>query len=331
MKPTVSRAPSDPSSPLSHRRTRRRAASGALVVMAVAAGAGFAVYHQRRSFVRSLEQVGGWTLLASFAAGLLGVGLTYQVWRRVLAGLGVRLPWREGARVFFTTQLGKYLPGSVWPVVMQMELGRSRGASRRSMLGANVIMTAMGCCIGLIMACVLLPAYDAHALARYWWGLLALPFLVALLHPRALPAILDRALSVLHRPPLGERLDVGCEARAAGWSVASWAALGTQVWILCAGLGHGGLAAFLVSTGGVALAVPIGLLFIPAPAGAGIRDVVLGLALSAVLAGGQALAVVVASRAVSVLCDLALAGLAGVAAGRNPSRGWRGRQPANSD
>jgi uncharacterized membrane protein YbhN (UPF0104 family) len=62
--------------------------------------------------------------------------------------------------------------------------------------------------------------------------------------------------------------------------------------------------------GAIALAVPLGILFIPAPAGAGIRDVVLVLVLTVILTSGQALAVVVASRVLLILSDLVLAGLA---------------------
>ena len=42
---------------------------------------------------------------------------SFLIWRGTLAVLGNRLPIRPGARLFFVTQLGKYLPGAVWPVV----------------------------------------------------------------------------------------------------------------------------------------------------------------------------------------------------------------------
>jgi len=99
---------------------------------------------------------------------------------------------------------------------MQMEAGRARGASRRSMLGANLLSIVLGCTVALGVACLLLPLYDAHALARYWWGLLVLPVLLVLLHPRALPYVLDRAFALLHREPLEERLEPRAEFRAAG-------------------------------------------------------------------------------------------------------------------
>jgi len=137
-----------------------------------------------------------------------------------------------------------------------------------------------------------------------------LPFLLILLHPRALPALLDRAFALIHRPALGERLDVRSAARAAGWSLVSWLGLGAHLAIICAALGHGGVSAFVLSTGGMALAVSLGVLFIPAPAGAGVRDVVLTLVLRTMLSSGQALAVVIASRVVLIVCDLLLAAVA---------------------
>ena len=220
------------------------------------------------------------------------------------------MPWRIGARAFFTSQLGKYLPGSVWPVLVQMEAGKARGASRRTMLAANLITVVLSCAVGLILAAALLPISDTHALSHYWWLLLVLPFLIALLHPRALPMVLDRVFALLHRPPLDERLPVRNTVRAAGWSVGSFIFQGLHIAILALTLGGGGFSTVLLCIGGMSLAVSAGVLFIPAPAGAGVRDVILTLVLRATLSGGQALAVVVASRALLIVADLALAAIA---------------------
>jgi uncharacterized membrane protein YbhN (UPF0104 family) len=297
--------PMDPIEPPEVDRLRRVA--GAVVVVIVVAAAAYAIYRDRHSFADTLRRVGPGATIASFAAGLAGIGATYPTWRQVLGGLGVKLPWGAGAKVFFVSQLGKYIPGSVWPVLLQMEAGRARGASRRSMLAGNLISLVLSCTVGLIVACLLLPLADASALAHYWWVLLALPFLVVLLYPRTMPAILDWLFGLLHRAPLGERLRPAATVQAAGWSVVSWLFLGLHIWILCAAAGHGGWSALVLCTGGTALAVTAGILFIPAPAGAGLREVVLVLVLRSILGDGPAVAVVVASRVLLVGCDLLLA------------------------
>jgi uncharacterized membrane protein YbhN (UPF0104 family) len=284
--------------------------AAALFVVVAIGAAGYAIYHERSSFADALRSIGAGSIAASFVLGLVGVAATYPLWREVLAGLGVAMPWMTGARVFFVSQLGKYVPGSVWPVLMQMEAGKQRGASRRTMLAANIIALSLSCTIGLLIACALLPVYNGHVLAHYWWALLALPVLVALLHPRVLPGLLDRAFALIHRPPLHEELDIRATARASCWSVVSWVGLGAQLGILANAVDHRGISTYLLSAGAVALAVPLGVLVIPTPAGAGVRDVVLVLVLTASMTSGQALAVVVASRVLLILSDLALAGVA---------------------
>jgi hypothetical protein len=62
----------------------------------------------------------------------------------------------------------------------------------------------------------------------------------------------------------------------------------------------------------MALAVCAGVLFIPAVAGVGIREIVLKLVLAAVLTSPQAFAVVVMSRVLLTAVDLLLAAAAAV-------------------
>jgi uncharacterized membrane protein YbhN (UPF0104 family) len=292
------------------RASRWRPLAAGVVVAIVVAAAGYAIYRDRHTFADTIRRVGLLATIASFAAGVVGVAATYPAWRQVLAGLGVRFPWAAGARVFFVSQLGKYLPGSIWPVLLQMEAGRARGASRRTMLAGNLITVVLSCATGLVVACLLLPISDAHALAHYWWVLLALPPLLVLLHPRAMSGLLDRLFRLLGRAPLGERLAPAATAAAAGWSVVSWLGLGLQVWILYAAATHASFGGWLLCTGGMALAVSAGILFIPAPAGAGLRELVLVLVLKPDLGTGGALAVVVASRVLLIAADLLLAAAA---------------------
>jgi len=297
-------------SPNGSRINRKRLIAGIVVILIVLGFAAHAVNNQRKAFFDALSDLGAGTLVLSLVCALIGVGLTFPVWRTVLGGLGVRFSVRESARVFFTSQLGKYLPGAVWPALLQMEAGRNHGASRRTMLAANLITLTLGCTTGLIVAATLLPIYDSRTLDKYWYVLLALPPLFALLHPRTIPWLLNKLFVLLRQPPMQERLNIATSLRASGWNIASWAFEGASLAILAISLDGFHVATIVLCTGAISLAVVAGVLFIPAPAGAGIRDVVLQLALLATLTSGQALAVVVASRSILVIADVLLAGLA---------------------
>ena len=65
--------------------------------------------------------------------------------------------------------------------------------------------------------------------------------------------------------------------------------------------------------GGMALAWAVGLIFIPAPAGAGVREAVLVATFAPQIGGPEALVVALASRVLLLLADVALAGLGALA------------------
>jgi glycosyltransferase 2 family protein len=301
---TVNEPTSDPP-----RTSRARELLGALVLVLVLVAVAVVVFHNRDAFLVSIEKVGVRGFVLSLAAALVALVGTFLQWRSVLIGLGVRFSVAEGARVFFVSQLGKYLPGSVWPVVIQMEAGRRRGASRKTMLAANLITVLLSVCVGVVLAGLLLPFSVPAALHRFWWALAALPLLLVLAHPKSLPFVLDRLLKALRRAPLEVQMTGSATVIAAGWSTMSWVAFGTHLAVLVAAIGRPSLGLLALCIGGMGLAVSAGVLFLPAPAGAGLREVVLGYVLVAVLTSGQVVAVVIASRVILLLADLLMAGL----------------------
>jgi len=92
------------------------------------------------------------SLGAALAAVLGGIVATFLCWREVLADLGRRLPLAAGARVFFLGQLGKYLPGSLWPVMAQMELGRDHQVPERASGSAVGVFLLVLVGTGLVVA-----------------------------------------------------------------------------------------------------------------------------------------------------------------------------------
>ena len=292
------------------RTSRRREIVSVALLVLVMVGVAVVVAHDWQAFVDSIHKIGVGGLALSLVAALVGVFATYLQWRSVLIGLDVRFGFLEGARVFFVSQLGKYLPGSVWPVVMQMEAGRSRGANRKTMLAANLITVLLSVCVGVVFAGLLLPFSSPAVLHRFWWALAALPLLLLLAHPRSLPFLLDLLLKVLRRGPLEVQMTGAATITAIGWSALSWVALGTHLAVLVSAVSRPSLGVLALCIGGMGLAVSAGVLFLPAPAGAGMREIVIGYVLVAVLTSGQVVAIVVASRVVILLADLLMAGLA---------------------
>jgi uncharacterized membrane protein YbhN (UPF0104 family) len=248
--------------------------------------------------------------------GALGSFLSMLGWRSVLVDFGAELPVAAANRVFFLGQLGKYLPGSVWSFLAQADLARAQKVSRKAVLAGSVFGAALTVAVGLTLAVVFLPFGSHEALRRYWWVILAVPVFLAALHPRIAGAVIDRVLRLIRRQPLAERPSYAGTLRAGGWYALGWLALALHAWLLVVGLGAPAARALPVTIGGFALAYSIGILFVPAPAGAGVREVALTVALSPVLGPTEALAVALASRVILAILDFVQAGIGAIWAAR---------------
>ncbi len=285
--------------------------SGLLAVAMVGAFA-WALAGQWSDIAAALTDQPPAALAGSLVLALTGVYLSFLLWRGTLAALGSRVPTRAGARLFFPTQLGKYLPGAVWPVVAQMRMGRELGVPRQRMALAFLLTLGLATGVGILVGVAALPALLQAEGRGVLFGLLALPVLLALLVPRVINTLLDRVLRALRRPGLDRPLAGRDIARGVLWALAFWLVYGGHVWLLTVGLGADPLEALPVAIGGFAIAFSLGPLLVVLPAGAGVREAVLVVLLSGVLSTPEATAVALTSRGILMLTDglLALAAVA---------------------
>ncbi|MEW9547063.1 lysylphosphatidylglycerol synthase domain-containing protein [Nonomuraea sp. NPDC050783] len=287
-------------------RPRRARGLVRIVFLLVALGfGGWAVARQWDDVVAGFARLSVPALagsLAAVVAALLGAMLT---WRTLLADLGSPLPLRPAAKVFFVGQLGKYIPGALWPVLAQMEMGRDLGVPRSRSAAAFFLMMPIQLATGLL---VTLGTLGWH---RYGWLLLALPVLLVLLEPKVINAVIGFGLRRLKREPLERPLTRRGMLAALGWALAGWIAYGVHLYFVAP---QGGL---LFAIGVFALSWCLGILTFVVPAGAGVREVAMVAVLAPHVAGGAAIAVALSSRIVIICGDLICAGLAGIAARRS--------------
>lgn len=284
------------------------------IALAVALG-GYAVVAQWHAVRSALADIGLLSTLGALLAVLAGLAVTLQTWRVLLAALGSRLPLRAAAKVMFVGQLGKYVPGSVWPVLAQMELASVHKVPRRTSATASVLTMLVSLLGGLLAALVTLPFIAGDASA-YRWAFLLAPVLLACVHPRVLNPVLGRLLKLARRPPLERPLTTKAVLVALCWSVLSWVCLGTQIWVLAVRLGAPEGKALLLAIGGFAFAWAVGFIIVILPAGAGARDVIIIALLGPLVGTAGATAIALVSRILMTVGDLVLAGLAAAIAGR---------------
>lgn len=317
--PTHPTDPSDPSEqPTVAPSPVRRWTRVGFVVLALALLT-WALVEQRDAVRQSLTSLSPLTLVLALVSVLVGLGANMASWRGAMAAVGADLPLRPATRVFFLSQLGKYVPGSVWPVLAQIELTRDNGISRlRGTVGAVVAMV-VGVITSGAVAVALLVLPDPAVRERYWWLLVLVPAAAALLHPRVMELLIRLALRVLRRSGPVPTLRAAGLARSVAWSLTMWWAFGLHAWLIARDLAPGAAPGYLTTSGAFALAWVVGFVVFLAPAGLGAREAALALALSGSLTTGQALALAVLSRVVMTVADAVAAGLAVLAARRGES------------
>ncbi len=286
----------------------------------VVIGVVFAIaLHGRWDQVRdSVEKLSIIDLVLAALFGLGNIFLSMMAWRSMLGDIGSNLPVPVAMRIFFIGQLGKYLPGSVWSVVAQADLGRDYQVPPRRTVAVSVVAMGVALASALMIAAFTLPFAAPGQAVHYVWVLAILPVLVVGLMPSSVDRLTHLLLKVLRREPPDHEFSWQGVLRGLGWYTASWLAIGLQIYILAVGVHAHGARVLPLAIGGSVLAFAAGFLAIFVPAGAVVREAVLVAVLSPVLSTGPALVVAVVSRLIATVGD----GLwAAVAAGLARHRG----------
>jgi hypothetical protein len=272
----------------------------AAVCLAFVAGTLASQWSQVRTQIA--EASPGWLLLAVLAAGGAMTWIAW-CWRDALGLLGHRPDRRPVIAWYYSGEIGKYVPGGVWPVVGRGELARRGGVPASRAYPSVALSLAALYLAGLGVAAVLVPldlAKQAQSPAAL--ALLALlPMGLAALHP----AVLGRARAVVVRltgrggdvPLPTWRATVALVARY----VPAWLLIWAATWFVARAL----VADPPILRIGIAttLSWVAGFVAVPVPAGAGVREAVF--VASAGMPGGVAATVAVASRLAFLLVDVA--------------------------
>jgi len=288
-----------------------------VVVLAV-----YAVASQWDDIVAAVSGMNPLLLLGSLVAGVIYVLLTMLAWRVLLADMGTTLPLSAAFRVFFVSQLGKYMPGGVWNILAAAELGADHDIPRRRSVSVMAVTVIVSIVTGAALAVVTMPFASERLRDSYGWVSWTLPVFVVMLLPPILNRLLALVFRLTGRPPLEHPVSWSGIGACTVWTLVAWAVAGVQVWLLAIGIGMAGTPATLaLCIGGYAMAWTVGFLIVFVPAGAGVREGVLGLVLAGALTTGGVVAVVLLSRAVLTIADLAMGGAGILAARQGRSRG----------
>lgn len=301
--------------------TRSRVLTVARVLVAVVTltAVVYAVGRNWTEVATPLRQISWPVFGLSSLAAAAGTWLTMIGWRSILADLGSELHLAPASGVYFVGQLGKYLPGSIWSVLVQADIASHLKVPRRRTAVAGLLALGFGLVIGLLMGLPSVPFLLRRSGERSgWWLALAVVAVAVLLVPALLNRIIALLLRVLRREPLEHDLSAGAVLRSVVIFVLAWSCFGVHTLLLAKAVAgdvpHPDLTTAAVT--GYALSVALGMLTVVLPAGLGAREGILTLILSAAIPTPAAAAVAIVSRFIVTMVDV-LAALAGWAYARS--------------
>ncbi len=306
-----------------------------VVIVLIAAGMAWSVIHQWPDVRQTWLDLAWPSVVLAVLAVLAGMFANSMAWRAAADDLEHRVSVPAALRICMVGQLGKYIPGSVWAYVLQMELGRRAGLPRARAFLATLVALGLGVVAALGLGLLSLPALLDATTANdpeYADSVRVALWIVAILFPIALicaiPAVLTRliqlVLKVLRREPLHHRLTLPGVLRVVGWSALGYTMFGVHLWLLANAQAAPGLEGLLRSIGSFAIAITVGMFAFLSPSGLGVREAVLVAALAPFLADaggvGAATGIALASRLIFTVADLVAAGIAALSGIRQVKR-----------
>ena len=252
-----------------------------------------------------------WRLVAPSGVLVLATYLLLiEAWRATLRVWAAPLPFASAARIWFVSNLGKYVPGKVWQIAAMGAMAQREGVPAVAAIGSSLVVNLVNLVAGVVVIAVMAGDRIASAVgletmspagdsARLWVVILATAGVAALaLVPYVIPRAAAVAGRVTGRPIAIPTVPPRAIWLAAAATVTSWIVYGIAFALFAKGVSPaatGNASAYIAVYTGSYLAGYVALF---APGGVGVREAVLVLAMPRfqLASAADAAAIAVASR-----------------------------------
>jgi glycosyltransferase 2 family protein len=246
--------------------------------------------------VHPLRLTGSIILFAAVLVASVGI------WGRALRQFDVRVPFPILARIWFLSNLSRYIPGKIWQFVGVAEMSHAAGVAVLTSITSLLMFMGFTLIAACVVGAALLPA--TGPLGAWGVGLrLVAPLLLLLAHPRVINAAVRVASRITRRPLAtwsGSWFD---GLLLVGLCLAEWVGMGIAFTLFIGSLAPVGLEVLPTATAAFALSFVAGFAVL-LPAGLGAKEGALAVLLSTIMPLPVAAAIAVASRVWTVLAEL---------------------------
>lgn len=253
----------------------------------------------------------GWLLITLLFAGFYLLGQAV-VWRQIVVDLVVKVEWLPALRAWMVSNMGRYLPGSVWHLVGRVLIGQGAGVQKTSGALGVVLEQALQLLSALLIVGLSLPFWSADSIVgQYAWIAWLVPLGFVGIHPRLFFPILNVLLTKIGRPPLAATLSYSMMVRYTFYYMLVHLCNGLALATAVVALGQP-LNTVPVVVGAAMFAWTVGYLIIVAPGGLGVREWLVTEALAPVMGRDVAAVAALLWRAANIITEAIGAALFGL-------------------
>ncbi len=234
-------------------------------------------------------------------------------WYLITLKLKIALSPHDTLKIWFYSQLGKYLPGKIWLFLSRFHFYESKGQSKKVIsIAIYLEVITMIVAAGLIFLAALTLFKEMESVysgKTFWWILL--PFMSAFvcLHPRILERIINWILAQFKRDPVSLSISYLDVLFILFVCIVSWVIGGIGFYLFVDSVYPVAPPYILFLTGALAISSTLGLIAVFAPSGLGVREGALVYLLSYMMPGGVAVIISILTRIWITLIEIGLFGM----------------------
>ncbi len=224
-------------------------------------------------------------LAASFAMHLVTFALFAEVWCILMRGFGYQIPFRHGFKVAYIANLGRYIPGRIWPLFGMIYLAKKINITQEAAVASWGVASLFAIPPSFLVALSVLalnPEMISPQLSPYLGsglhvlGLVTLLFSLLLVFvPRLTLSGVNTLMKMLKRPLIQLNLSVRLALLVYFGYMLCWIFYGIAFWLFVNSIAISPRIPLLSCIGAFVLAYQIGYFAVFTPGGLGARELVL--------------------------------------------------------
>jgi uncharacterized membrane protein YbhN (UPF0104 family) len=278
------------------------------------------IYFAGRQFFAHWSEISrySWTinpylLVLSVALHLLTFALFAQTWCILMTAFGHRISLRNSFKISYIANLGRYIPGKIWPIFGMIYLLKQINISKETAITSWIIGTFLGLPPALLAGAIAIAFYPQMLSGTLGGGSAVGPLvglvvilgasLLSAFMPDKLMAMFNWGLRLIRRPPVHVKLDKSIVLKAYLGYFVSWVCYGAAFYTFAnAVMARPDLPA-VAGVGAFVAAYIIGYMAFFSPGGLGARELVLTSVLTPFL-GSVAAGLAVTARVWNLVSEI---------------------------